>query len=463
MPPAADSLPMKRPAIPEISITTSTSNLHADSEGEPANQPQDTVDDLTPPPSVSVSGESPLSPRSHFFHTRSPSEPKADPKLLSPILPPILRPSTPPPNSPSPSDNGSTSTNPPSPTLSAHSSVHFRQPTTISLRDNHPGSGLTSLNMLSPDTARQHRRRGSSASHTTVDESTEGTELDSNQHLPLTPIGSSTRGDGASMNTAASPTMTAVETMYDSIHEAKHMSSQGDTEPTTTHDESKGSQNSKGVEIPKVNERDPIPENDMDPTPFDFNALQLASLVDPKNLDSLTQMGGIDGLIKGLGTHVHHGLSLLSLGQKPSSKADHPVKDGGDGDVVVLHNTDSSQDDPSKATPEDRKRVYGVNTLPARRTKSLLLLMWLAFKDKVLVCLWIFFARSCRDITFCRFCSLLQLWCLLLLDCSKTLALPRRRCSVEATHHSGVTFLKLIGSKAWQLLLLLSSLLLLGA
>lgn len=263
--------------------------------------------------------------------------------------------------------------------------------------------------MLSPNTARQHRRRGSSASHTTIDESAEGTELDSNQHLPLTPIGSSTRGDGASMNTAASPTMTAVETMYDPTHDAKHMSSQGDIEPTTTHDESKESQNSKGVEIPKVNERDPIPENDMDPTPFDFNALQLASLVDPKNLDSLTQMGGIDGLIKGLGTHVHHGLSLLSLGQKPSSKADHPIKDGGGDDVVVLHNTDSSQRDPSMAAPEDRKRVYGVNTLPARRTKSLLLLMWLAFKDKVLVCLWLFLVDSCRDITFCRFCSLLQL------------------------------------------------------
>ena len=34
---------------------------------------------------------------------------------------------------------------------------------------------------------------------------------------------------------------------------------------------------------------------------------------------------------------------------------------------------------------EDRKRVYGSNILPARKSKSLLQLMWLALKDKVLV------------------------------------------------------------------------------
>ena len=41
--------------------------------------------------------------------------------------------------------------------------------------------------------------------------------------------------------------------------------------------------------------------------------------------------------------------------------------------------------DAYSATIEDRHRVYGQNVLPSRKTKSLLQLMWLALKDKVLV------------------------------------------------------------------------------
>jgi Ca2+-transporting ATPase len=45
----------------------------------------------------------------------------------------------------------------------------------------------------------------------------------------------------------------------------------------------------------------------------------------------------------------------------------------------------------SKATIEDRKRVYGENVLPTRASKSLLQLMWMALKDKVLVRVFAFF------------------------------------------------------------------------
>ncbi|KAF8591205.1 calcium-translocating P-type ATPase [Ramaria rubella] len=107
----------------------------------------------------------------------------------------------------------------------------------------------------------------------------------------------------------------------------------------------------------KLNATDPLPTEDVDPTPFEFQPSRLASLVDPKSLESLRELGGVDGLIKGLGTHIYDGLSEASLG------------------------------DDTHASIEDRKRVYGLNILPARRSKSLLLLMWLAFKDKVLVLL----------------------------------------------------------------------------
>lgn len=395
---ATDESSAKHPPIPEISITTSTTNLDVVPECEPTGQLRIAVDDpLTPPhslPSLSVSGDTPLTPHGQFHHTRSPSEPTADPTLLSPVLLPILRPSTPPPSSPSVSDQGSILlSNPPSPTLSSRSSVHFQQPTTTSLRDNNPGSGLTSLRMLSPDMAHRHRRRSSSVSHTTMDDgSTEATELDSSHNLPLTPVGSSSRSDGGSVNTSASPTVTAYETMSDQTYELKpnSMPQHDGPEPREGGDFT-SHKGTKGKGTTKVIEKDPIPEDNADPSPFGFGPSRLASLVDPKNLDSLTELGGVDGLIKSLGTHLHHGLSSESLCQKiASSKTEHVVDDGGgggggDGEYGSSRKASSHPQDPFKTTFEDRKRVYGVNILPVRRSKSLLLLMWLALKDKVLV------------------------------------------------------------------------------
>ena len=37
------------------------------------------------------------------------------------------------------------------------------------------------------------------------------------------------------------------------------------------------------------------------------------------------------------------------------------------------------------ASRADRERVFGTNHLPERKAKGLLLLMWLAFQDKILV------------------------------------------------------------------------------
>jgi len=98
-----------------------------------------------------------------------------------------------------------------------------------------------------------------------------------------------------------------------------------------------------------------------DPSPFLFQPGDLCSLVDPENVDRLHDMGGTDGLLAGLGTHPDKGISSTC--------------------------NSSENSPPFLGSVEDRVRVYGENILPERKSKSLLLLMWLALQDKILILL----------------------------------------------------------------------------
>lgn len=100
----------------------------------------------------------------------------------------------------------------------------------------------------------------------------------------------------------------------------------------------------------------------IDPTPFPFGPAQLADLVDPKSVAKLREMGGVDRLLAGLGTDPVKGLDSSG-----------PQSGSGEGWV--------------NATTEDRRRVYGSNVLPVKEGKSLLLLMWLALQDRILILL----------------------------------------------------------------------------
>jgi Ca2+-transporting ATPase len=100
----------------------------------------------------------------------------------------------------------------------------------------------------------------------------------------------------------------------------------------------------------------------IDPTPFQYGPTQLADLVDPKSIAKLRDMGGVDRLLAGLGTDPVRGLD----------KGSHSEPQG-EGWV--------------DATVEDRRRVYGENALPVKEGKSLLLLMWLALQDRILILL----------------------------------------------------------------------------
>ena len=114
----------------------------------------------------------------------------------------------------------------------------------------------------------------------------------------------------------------------------------------------------------------------IDPTPFIFRPFHLASLVGLKNLESLEAMGGVNGLLAGLGVDPTNG---LTIGER---------KSGNDSDTVITTPTGGKAETEGAAyisTVGDRQRVYGCNALPVRRSKSLLELMWLALKDRVLV------------------------------------------------------------------------------
>ena len=110
-----------------------------------------------------------------------------------------------------------------------------------------------------------------------------------------------------------------------------------------------------------------IEEADLNVEPFAFKPVQLASLVDPKSLEKLDNLGGVEGL-RGLGTSLRRGLSS---------------------DLLRNHGTTAPygmQITPtSSVTIEDRQRVYGQNVLPQRPSKTLLRFVWLALQDKVIV------------------------------------------------------------------------------
>lgn len=137
--------------------------------------------------------------------------------------------------------------------------------------------------------------------------------------------------------------------------------------------------------------------------PFAFSPGHLSKLMDPKNLDALAALGGLAGLEKGLRTDRNAGLSVdemeipqpitfeeaTAAGSEPHSSTDQSP------DAATL--ADQVEDGPNPPARKgkgsdrlhftDRKRVYGINSLPERKSKSLLELAWIALQDRVLILL----------------------------------------------------------------------------
>ncbi|KAG6844224.1 hypothetical protein H0H87_008672 [Tephrocybe sp. NHM501043] len=130
----------------------------------------------------------------------------------------------------------------------------------------------------------------------------------------------------------------------------------------------------------------------------------------------MTRLGGTKALLRGLGTDENRGLSAEALAVNSGAVAHQAAKDrekrarekaekkekgwrkkniqekGEEvGHEIVDEKGDRKIPEPSddvlSASIDERRRVYGPNVIPSRPSKSLLSLMWLALKDKVLVLL----------------------------------------------------------------------------
>jgi P-type Ca2+ transporter type 2C len=232
---------------------------------------------------------------------------------------------------------------PPSPTGS-HSNVHFA--TSVDLRHNQPdaNSGAGSLALLTPgEGIQKHGRKNSAISLI----SAEGTEPDHG---------------GQQM----SPSILSTHTSITAVPPTPDYKSR-------FHHEQEGDHGTKHV----TDDERPTEITDVDNcAPFGFRPKQLAEIAENKDVEALAKIGGTNAVLKGLGTSASRGLSSHALGEVSDEKS------GGEG--------------PFAATRDDRTRVFGVNTMPPQKTKSLLQLMWLALKDKVLVSIHLLRCRRFR-------------------------------------------------------------------
>jgi Ca2+-transporting ATPase len=328
--------------------------------------------------------------------------------LQSPVSPGLLSPISYNPRSsydgpPSPtfsdiSDTPSALTTPPSPTLSNHSSVHFQS--SLALRDNKPEqkSGMSSLGLLNADDAStsglSHHRKLSNATFSSMTE-TEGdhAHLSDLRHVKSNAT-SFTHVDSHSVSRGSHKKTDSQEVEYQERKPKMKGEHDTDGEHQTTH------------------QKELAQDEAVDCTPFAFKPFQLAHMLDPKSVEMLASFGGTDGLLRGLGTSADHGLKspprrtetvsekgepgVLGAGQGVSHRHD-PEKGGGNDTLVPqimltepnggISSPTEGEHPAAQATFEDRRRVYGENILPQRASKTLLQLMWMALKDKVLILL----------------------------------------------------------------------------
>ena len=155
----------------------------------------------------------------------------------------------------------------------------------------------------------------------------------------------------------------------------------------------------------------PPSDQHVDTAPFPFDPNMLAQMLDPKNIETLAQLGGTSGLLQGLGTDPFHGLTTQPPERGPTSNPSHqhdtPTAPSGlpqfsltDPSGQVRTNLDDPDSPIHYASLEDRRRIYGENILPRRQSKSLLYLMWSALGDKVLVRLYTFLCCLIENLPF---------------------------------------------------------------
>ncbi|KAI9437977.1 calcium-translocating P-type ATPase [Lactarius indigo] len=184
---------------------------------------------------------------------------------------------------------------PPSLTLYAHSSSSNSWVTSPVLRDDNPeqNDGLSSLGLLTPP-SQVHRRKISAGTVSSIGSSF--TDRDNR----LSSLGRSGISDVP--NILPSPTNTHVDAGPDTSHPSL---AAGFLKRTVQRIRQPSSSPSSETEIGSGTTLDAS----LNVEPFAFKPLQLANLVDPKSIENLERLGGVEGLLCGLGTNRRCGLS----------------------------------------------------------------------------------------------------------------------------------------------------------
>lgn len=138
---------------------------------------------------------------------------------------------------------------------------------------------------------------------------------------------------------------------------------------------------------------------------FAFSPGQLSKLLNPKSLNALYALGGIDGLEKGLRTNRQSGLSADEHKLEGSVSFEDVAprgtpKYGAAGDTVPESTAEAAIYIPPPSDPNptgvfaDRKRIFRDNRLPPKKEKTLLQIAWQTYDDKILILLTIAAAVS---------------------------------------------------------------------
>lgn len=137
----------------------------------------------------------------------------------------------------------------------------------------------------------------------------------------------------------------------------------------------------------------PDPGNEMDfkvdNNPFAFSPGQLNKLLNPKSLSAFVALGGPRGLEKGLRTSLTAGLSADEQRLSGAVSFDEAVQAGKSEFAIDARVVDQAPTSASDGALADRYRVFKDNRLPERKTDSILVLIWRAYNDKILILLTI--------------------------------------------------------------------------
>jgi Ca2+-transporting ATPase len=136
---------------------------------------------------------------------------------------------------------------------------------------------------------------------------------------------------------------------------------------------------------------------DVENNPFGITPGHLAKLIPRKNIQALALLHGSEGLAKLLRTDLSQGLdfnedklngkvNFKDIDDIPAdtSPTDERIKDISKSDTAI---TTTTTNNSSSGGFSDRKRVFGANRLPPKRSKSFFQLVWLALQDKILILL----------------------------------------------------------------------------